>query len=53
MDKQKLRQIGYVIINWLALLTSPIWILPCLLYTIIREQEFFKYLVRGDAPFFL
>ncbi len=44
-----LERIGNVLINWLLLVTHPIWCIPVSLYIrIVVERDFLSFFVTGE-----
>jgi hypothetical protein len=37
-----------VLVNWLLLLTAPLWVIPLLIYLLLRDREFIKIMLKGE-----
>jgi len=44
-----MKQIKNLMINWLYVLTSPIWILPSMIAYMITGNTFVEYLIEGET----
>ena len=44
-----MKQLKNLMINWLFVLSSPIWIIPAIICDMIEDKEFVEQMIEGET----